>query len=59
MEEEQKYKKSRHKDRIIDYKQNMELMERQSRETSILQKAKQMDLRKILDDQVEKKQQEK
>lgn len=59
MKDEEKYLKSRKKDKITDYKQNFELMGSQGLQLSKMERERQLALRRVLDEQVHKHQQEK
>lgn len=54
MKEEEKYIKSRNKDKLMDYKQNYDLMEQHSQQIYKLQQDKQLNFRKVLNDQIHK-----
>lgn len=54
MKEEEKYIKARNKDKIMDYKQNFDLMEHHSQQFYKLQQDKQLNFRKVLNDQIHK-----
>ena len=59
MKDEENYVKSRNKDKIMDYKQNFDLMGSQGLQASKMERERQLALRKVLDEQVRKHQLEK
>lgn len=59
MREEEKHQKSKNKDKIMNYSPNYQLMMQQKRDEMNLQKEKKQDLRRILDQQIASRQQEK
>jgi hypothetical protein len=59
MKGEEKYIKSRNKDKITDYKRNFDLIGSQGLQISKMERERQLALRKVLDEQVHKHQQEK
>ena len=49
MKDEEKYVRSRNKDKIMDYKPNLDLMGSQGMQISKMERERQLALRKVLD----------
>jgi len=55
MKKEEEYKRSRNRDTIFDFKKNLEMMEHHSQQSDKLKEEKQVNLRKVLHEQIQKR----